>query len=211
MSGQALAIYDFDGTMIRGDSIAAYLLYAFRRRMLPLSALLTGAACALLHRCGLISAGQAKQRALRFLARIPAADRADMDTAFAQSLSARICPAALRQMQDDRRDGKLIVLLSASTDNYMAPLGQLIGVDQLICTRLSDLPDGNCRGRVKAERLHAWLDASGIVPDFAASAAYADSASDAPVLDLVGSPRLIDPSARTRRRLAGRYPILRWF
>ena len=87
----------------------------------------------------------------------------------------------------------------------------MIGVDQLICTRLSDLPDGNCRGRVKAERLHAWLDASGIVPDFTASAAYADSASDAPVLDLVVSPRLIDPSARTRRRLAGRYPILRWF
>ena len=54
MSGQALAIYDFDGTMIRGDSIAAYLLYAFRRRMLPLSALLTGSTCALLHRCGKI-------------------------------------------------------------------------------------------------------------------------------------------------------------
>ncbi len=207
---RALAIYDFDGTMISGDSIVALLRFARRRRCLSRFALLRAGAAALRCRIGALSAGEAKRRALGFLDRMPDERRIQLEADFADALVAGVYPAALRQMARDRENGRLIVILSASTDNYMIPLARQLGADQLICTRLQALPDGNCRGEEKVRRLNAWLAREGIVPDWPGSSAYADSLSDVPVLSLVGHPCLVNPSAKTTRQLGARFPISRW-
>ena len=61
-----LAVYDFDGTVIKGDSIVAYLRFAHARGYITPAALLGAAMNGLYSRLHLLSAGEAKYRALRF-------------------------------------------------------------------------------------------------------------------------------------------------
>ena len=133
--GTPLAIYDFDGTMISGDSIVAYLRFAHARKALTLRELCAAAAAGLLSRLGLLSAGEAKRRALRFLERLTPEAQTALDRDFAELLLRRLRPDAICQMAQDQAAGRLILLLSASTENYMAPLAGRIGVGGLICTR----------------------------------------------------------------------------
>ena len=205
-----LAVYDFDGTVIKGDSIVAYLRFAHARGYITPAALLGAAMNGLYSRLHLLSAGEAKYRALRFRERMTTEARNELDLAFAEELFTRVRPGALAQIARDRTAERLIILLSASTDNYMHPLADRLGVDKLICTRLDELPDGNCRGAAKVRRLQMWLSENGITPDFPASAAYGDSLSDEPVLALVGHPAVVNPTARVQKRFQNRFPVLRW-
>ena len=58
------------------------------------------------------------------------------------------------------------MIVSASFELYVEPLGSLLGVDGVLATRLvtdagrftGDLDGPNCRGPEKVQRLHAWLD-----------------------------------------------------
>ncbi len=60
-----------------------------------------------------------------------------------------------------------VVLVSASFEVYLRPLGGLLGVDGVLGTRLAagtegvltgELDGPNCRGPEKVRRLHDWLD-----------------------------------------------------
>ena len=185
-AGTALAVYDFDGTLIAGDSIVAYLRFARSRGFLPLRGLLAAALDGL--RCGFgrLSPGEAKRRALRFREKLTAEEQTALDGDFAELLFSRLRPGAICQMAQDQAAGRFILLLSASTDNYMVPFSRRLGADGLICTRIAGLPEDNCRGEAKVGRLKAWLAENRMTPDFPASAAYGDSEGDAAVLALVG-------------------------
>ncbi len=208
----ALAIYDFDGTMIDGDSIAAYLMFAWRRGCLSLPGLLRAAVCGLLQRLGRLTAERAKGQALRFRQRMTPEAREALDDAFADRLMAKLRPAAVRQMAADCATGRVMVLLSASTDNYMVPLNRRLGFDLLVCTREADLARAgtNCRGAEKVRRLREALAERELTADWARSQAYADSSSDGPVLQLVGHPVLVCPGRRTLRKLGKQYPTEDW-
>jgi phosphatidylglycerophosphatase C len=78
-----------------------------------------------------------------------------------------------------------VVLVSASLDVYLFPLGELLGVHGVLCTRLERdgggaltgaLVGANCRGPEKVARLEAWLLVEGL--DGATLWAYGDSAGD---------------------------------
>jgi phosphatidylglycerophosphatase C len=79
----------------------------------------------------------------------------------------RLRPDTLAMLRQHQRDGDTVVLVSASFEVYLRPLGGLLGVDDVLAARLAVSPehrftgelDGpNCRGPEKVRRLHAWLD-----------------------------------------------------
>ncbi len=205
-----LAVYDFDGTLIRGDSIVAYLRFAMKRGCLSPFSFLKAAFAGLMNSLGLWTPGKAKAWALRFWQKLPKDKREALDRDFAETLLGRIRPGGLCQMVQDQAAGRTVLLLSASTDNYMLPLSERLGADGLICTRISDLPEGNCRGYAKVERLKEWLTERGWEADLSASAAYADSLSDEPILALVGHPVLVDPKPEVLKQLGSRFPSVHW-
>lgn len=82
--------------------------------------------------------------------------------------------------------GDRTVLVSASFEVYLRPLAALLGVDDVLATRL-DVRDGiatgalhgpNCRGPEKVARLHDWLGDRSAVR----VVAYGDSAGDREML-----------------------------
>ena len=88
--------------------------------------------------------------------------------------------------------GDAIVIVSASFEMYVQPLGALLGVDDVLATRLAvdggesltgALDGPNCRGPEKVRRLHAWLDTSTTADERRSSVvAYGDSPGDRELL-----------------------------
>lgn len=92
----------------------------------------------------------------------------------------------LDTLQRHLEHGDRTVLVSASFEVYLRPLATLLGVDDVLATRL-DVRDGivtgtldgpNCRGPEKVERLHEWLGDRSTVH----LVAYGDSAGDREML-----------------------------
>jgi len=90
--------------------------------------------------------------------------------------------------------------------------------DEIVAAELSVGPDGRCTGFLArpplvGESRAAWLRhrAEEAGWDLSASFAYADSASDLPLLQAVGHPVVIDPDvALSRVARRSRWPVLNW-
>ena len=72
---QAFAFFDFDGTMIPGDSIAAFVRYARKRGIMTRREFLKALLAAARYVLGLTDAVYSKNAALRFRMRLSPADR----------------------------------------------------------------------------------------------------------------------------------------
>ncbi|WP_051062671.1 HAD family hydrolase [Ilumatobacter nonamiensis] len=114
-------------------------------------------------------------------------------------------PDTVALLDQHREAGDRVVLVSASFEIYLRPLGELLGVDDVLATRLMSrdgvatgaLDGPNCRGPEKVRRLHRWLDGTfargdtstsagtsddGIGRAYARVVAYGDSAGDRELL-----------------------------
>lgn len=95
----------------------------------------------------------------------------------------------LRRHQDD---GDVVVLVSASLAPYLEPLGDLLEVDAVLCTRLESdggvltgrLDGANCRAGEKTRRLIEWAESAGLTGEGWLGHAYGDSSGDAEMLAL---------------------------
>ena len=102
------------------------------------------------------------------------------------------------------RKGDHTVIITATNSFVTAPIAQAFGVDDLIATE-PEIIDGRYTGKVagipcfqhgKIEKLHAWLDTSGI--NFDGSWFYSDSHNDLPLLEEVAHPVAVDPDDQLR-------------
>jgi phosphatidylglycerophosphatase C len=96
-----------------------------------------------------------------------------------------------RRFRWHQEQGHVVVLVSASFDTYLAPLGDLLEADAVLCTRL-EIVDGvatgrldgpNCRGAEKVRRIAQWCEESGLTLE-SVEYAYGDSTGDREMLEL---------------------------
>jgi len=167
--GDVVAAFDFDGTLTRGGSVWRFLStvcgrVAVVRAGIPLAPKLLRAAL-----FGGAAADEAKEALfLRTLAGLDAARVEERAEAFGVQHYARRCRIKVRARMDwHRRQGHRLVIVSASPEFYVRAVGDELGVDGVVATRLEVGPDGrltgrfegrNCRGEEKLDRLQAWLD-----------------------------------------------------
>lgn len=130
-------------------------------------------------------------------------------------LLSRAAPAALRRVRRHRSCGHRTLLLTGALEPLVEPLTPLF--DRVVAARL-DVQDGRYTGYLAepplvGEARAAWLqqyaDEEGM--DLKSSWAYADSHSDLPLLEAVGSPVAVNPDTslyRVARRR--RWPVERW-
>lgn len=113
------AVYDFDGTLIPGDSIIWLALYAFRHHALSLGGLLKTGWTGLCYKLGVLSEDQSKTMGHAFLGHMKQADREQMLQGFADELMKKVRPEAMESIEKHRRQGEKIILCSASCECYM--------------------------------------------------------------------------------------------
>lgn len=138
-------------------------------------------------------------------------DRETLVQVVAEELEQRVHPMvyreALERVELHRRQRQPVYAVSATMEEIIGPLAQLLGLDGAIATKLELGDDGAFTGRIavpnhgarKAERLIEFAAAHDI--DLAASSAYSDSITDAQFLRAVGRPYAVNPD-RALRRLA---------
>ena len=106
---------------------------------------------------------------------------------------------ALELMELHRAAGHRVYLVSASPEEIVLPLADLLGVDGAICSRGEVDEQGCYTGRMafyaygesKATAMRELAARTGL--DLAASSAYSDSGTDLPMLEAVGRPVAVNP------------------
>lgn len=197
-----LALFDFDGTLIPGDSVVLYLQFARKKGWVNRKEYASALWAAVRYGLGRMSAEESKTAALRFRKKMDADAISHLDAEFVDTaLLPRLFPQGRERVARHRREGFVLLLVSASTDNYMELVSRRLGFDGVLASPLA--PDGavrqNCKGEEKVRRVNAWLSARGLQADFAASFAYGDSKSDLPMLRLCGHPVQVNPKKKLRQ------------
>ncbi|MBQ9198185.1 MAG: HAD-IB family hydrolase [Clostridia bacterium] len=198
---ERVAIFDFDGTVIRGDSVVALLLFARKRRIISFQTLIRAAWAGMRYRVGLCDALTAKRASHAFLCSMPQKKREAFLRDFAKTLADRAYPDAMAQIAAHKSAGDTVLLCSASCSCYMRYAAPLIGADALLCTPCA--ADGrvigpNCRGEEKVRRVTAWRTERNLSPD-CICAAYGDSRGDAPILRASAAPVLVNAKRGLKR------------
>jgi phosphatidylglycerophosphatase C len=193
-----LAAFDFDGTLIAGDSLPHFLTRVlgpagFTRALAEASPGMLagyrrggrdGSKAALLERA---LAGQVSARV------------AEVGEAFGRLLARRIRPEMAERLAWHREQGHRRVLVSASLAVYLEPFGRLSDFDEVIATRLETGPDGLLTGRMDGPNVRARQKAL-LLTEFLGPGpieiwAYGDSAGDREMLEMADHPTRV-----TRRR-----------
>ncbi len=200
-------MFDLDGTITHHDTLVPYLWHVLRRYPARCSALLRVPA-ALLVFAVTRDRGDLKARLIRAV--MGGLDRAavhDLTRDFLDLKLGALCRrTALGAIEAHRAAGDHLVLLSASTDFYVTEIGRRLGFDDTVCTEVlwagdtlvGSLASANRRGEEKRrviEQLRQEHPGQAI-------AAYGNSASDLPHLEVAEHPLLVNGSARARRRAA---------
>src|SRR5205085_1139433 len=128
----------------------------------------------------------------RVLAGVPLAELSEAAESYADHVVARgLRPDVRARVDWHRAEGHELVLVSASPELYVAPIGRRLGFDAVLATRLELTADGrltgrllgaNCRGPEKVARLRQWRGDA-----LALAYAYGDSSGDTEMLTLAAT------------------------
>ena len=128
----------------------------------------------------------------------------------------RIYPEGMRRIREHKRAGHRVLLLTGALDVVVEPLAELLEVE-VDCAHLlvkdgrmtGDLQSPPPAGEARGALLEEYASKNGIV--LSESFAYADSLSDLPMLELAGTPVVVNPDARLSQVAGQRgWRVERW-
>ncbi|MGH9064755.1 MAG: HAD family hydrolase [Acidimicrobiales bacterium] len=197
------AFFDLDKTVIAKASMIAFGPPFYREGLISRRMILRGVYGQLLY----LHLGANEQRLARMRESVLTLsrgwDQASVRRIVAETLEEIVEPIifgeALELIQSHRAAGRLVYLVSASPEEIVLPLCQYLGVDGAIASRPRIDAAGRYTGEMEfyaygAYKVEAMQDlASRRCIDLAASYAYSDSYTDAPMLEAVGHPVAVNP------------------
>jgi phosphatidylglycerophosphatase C len=195
-----VAAFDFDGTLVLGDSLPWFLSRVLGRARLARVLSTTAPAMAQAYRHS--GRDGAKVALLgRALAGLDASEVARAGEGFGAVLARRIRRPMRERLawHDDR--GHTRILVSASLAVYLEPFGRLTGFDHVIATALEVDETGQLTGRLEGRNVRAQQKAlrlAAVLPTPVELWAYGDSAGDREMLAMADHPVLVS----WRRRLS---------
>lgn len=185
-SRPVVAAFDLDGTLTEGGSMWSFLVKVRGWARVTSAALAIAPRLARAAVVGGRAADDAKEALLRrTLGGLDATQVTEVASHFGRAhLAHRRRRAVLQRLEQHRRQGHRLVVVSASLELYVSAVAEDLRADAVIATRLAVGPDGrftgsydgrNCRGEQKLARLWEWTEAH--VPG-ALVWAYGNSAGD---------------------------------
>lgn len=215
---RGLAIYDMDRTVTRRPTYTPFLLHcALRQAPWRLSLLPAVLLSMLAYGLRLIDRARLKEINHRLLigGKIHPRALAPLVESFAdEQVRANIRPGARRAMARDRKEGRRLVLATASYRLYADAIAKRLGFDDVIGTGsvigLDDrvhakIAGENCYGPAKMKMIADWIEKSGLEQARGHVRFYSDHVSDQPVFEWSDEPVAVNPHEKLRRlaRLKG--------
>lgn len=212
------AVFDLDRTLLAGSSLVALARVMARNGLLSGQQLVSGFAMdQVFRRRGASDADVDRLRAtaLRQVAGMEAAQLRSLSDDVGRMLSAQVLPGARMLLRRHQEAGDFIVILSASPQELVEAVAARLGAQRAVGTRATidrgrytgGLDGPFCYGLGKVQRLEQDLGPGSL----GAATAYADSASDIPVLEACLEPVAVNPDRQLQRLARARaWPIVRF-
>ena len=216
---RSAAFFDLDGTLI--DVNSAMLWARYEQKMGNVTRLQTLRVSwkLVLYKFAVVDANALYAEALR---RYEGVLESDLDRRtrewFTREVQPRIRPGALTALEDHRRQGHPLVLLTSVSGYEAAAAMEAWNMDGWLANafptdsagRLTgDVPSPLCYGEGKVDHAEAYAAKHDI--DLDSSWFYTDSYTDLPMLERVGNPRIVGPDPRLKLAARRRgWPIMDW-
>ena len=187
-----LALFDFDGTLYKGDSFIAFALYAVGKVSF-FKNLLRNFPSLLRWKLGLLSGSVAKERLFQSLYQgWKLRDFNEKCAGFATQISTTLRPEVTKHLQNHIESGDTVAIVSASPANWIRPWADAMGIRHVVATEIEQR-DGVLTGRFSTPNCVGQEKVGRIKEAFPDSAdceiwAYGDSASDKAMLALADHP-----------------------
>jgi HAD superfamily hydrolase (TIGR01490 family) len=203
------AFFDLDKTVISRSSMMAFA-GAFRREgLVTRRALARGAWTQLIY----VRWGAGPKRLARIQASVlllttgweQVAVRRIVAEGLTRSIDPIVYDEARRLIDEHRRAGRRVYLVSAAPEDIVEPIGRYLGVDEAIASR-AEIDEHGCYsgtieryayGPAKAALIRELAERADI--DLEASWAYTDSVTDVPMLEAVGHPVAVNADRSLER------------
>ncbi|MEG2458699.1 MAG: HAD-IB family hydrolase [Eggerthellaceae bacterium] len=217
-----LAVYDFDGTSITGNSPVLLVAYMARRGMLKFSVLLRILLWAFAYKMRLPQ-NESSVRSLVFTAFV-GRPKEEVDAFLREFYDARIAPRFRKScdasMREHRARGHVVLIVSATFEPIIERAHEVHPFDYQISTRMAVDAKGNytnevagnpVEGEEKPRVIAAFADELFGEGGWTLAYAYGDHHSDRPMLYAASEAFAVTPDwplAHTARQLG--WPILKW-
>jgi HAD superfamily hydrolase (TIGR01490 family) len=216
--GRPAAFFDLDKTVIARSSTLAFSRSFYRSGLITRRSVLRSAYAQFMFRLGGADHDQ-MERMRRYLSRQAAGwDVQTVKDVVAETLHHIVDPLVYEEAVSliawHHDEGRDVVMVSTSGVEVVEPIGELLGIDHVIATRMVH-DDGRYTGEIefyayaenKAIAIHQLAAERGY--DLAASYGYSDSITDVPMLETVGRPYAVNPDRSLRKIAADRgWPVL---
>lgn len=215
------AFFDLDKTVIARASMVAFGRPLYREGLISRTTLVRGLCVQLVY----LHLGASEHKLARIknsvLSLTKGWDQIRVDQIVREGMQAIMGPIVYREAQEliqhHREAGRRVLIISATPEGVVVPLGRYLGVDEVIATRPKVDADGRYTGELdfhaygpyKAEAIRSLAAREGI--DLAASFAYSDSYTDRPMLETVGHPVAVNPDRQLLRLARQRGWEVRYF
>ena len=197
------AFFDLDKTVIASASMVAFGRRFYDAGMISRRTVLRGLWGQLVY----LHLGASEEKLTRMRETVLALTRgwdqgkvsAIVEDALTSVVEPIIYAEALELMAEHRRAGRRIVIVSASPEEIVNPIGRLLDADDVLASRSQVDHEGRYTGEMafyaygpfKVDAMEDLAARRGI--DLAASFAYSDSYTDLPMLEAVGHPVAVNP------------------
>ncbi len=199
------AIFDLDGTLVRGTS-AERLLVPWLVKQGVIGARQLASAAALAAAYPLLGRTRALRRNKRWISRVPVdAVASRMERFLDVVIATRWCTPVLDRLGKLRCLGHRIFLLSGAPDFIVEAVGARFGVDGVVATPM-EVRDSLYTGRLGGAHVFADAKLTALralarerALDLDVSWGFADHLSDVPFLEAFGHPVVVSPSRELRK------------
>lgn len=217
LSSSIAAFFDVDNTLLPGEaSEVRFFRWLWRRRVVGWPEVRVSLSWLMRH-VPALSLQPLRERKL-YLAGKPSQVIEPLGEEFCrEQLCPCVSPAAMRTINEHRRAGHAIILLTASIDFLIDPIATALQADRYFAGRLEEM-NGVYTGRLvpplpygEGKRQLIERLARDLMLDLSLCYAYGDSPGDLEVLRAVGHPTVVNP-IRGMAHIARQqnWPIVRW-
>jgi HAD superfamily hydrolase (TIGR01490 family) len=217
-AGRPAAFFDLDKTVIARSSTLAFSRSFYNGGLITRRSVLRSAYAQFMFRLGGIDHDQMERMRRYLSAQAAGWDVQTVKDIVADTLHHIVDPLvyaeAVSLIAWHRDEGRDVVIVSTSGAEVVEPIGELLGADEVIATRMVQ-ERGRYTGDIefyayaenKAAAIRELAVARGY--DLTASFGYSDSVTDLPMLEAVGHPHAVNPDRALRKAaLERRWPVL---